>query len=159
VSAIVAGVVVNWLPALDHTRTGLPRLVDVQVVFYHRTKRALVLTQARHVGNERAENRRMSWKQNPVGVALKLQKQLESLPARTHGALAKHVGLSRSRVCQYLRLLELPADIISFLVDSSNEAIAATIKERSLQALLKSPAGTDIQKVFRSHFLSSVSKY
>jgi len=136
--SIVAGVVVTWLPALDHTRTALPKLVDVQTVYYQRKGRLLAISPTPPpVVMTAIETRRRAWKQNPVIVAMKLQEQLEALPEQTHGALAKQVGISRGRVCQYLRLLKLPEEIIRYMADPSNQTVVAGVTEQALHDLFK----------------------
>lgn len=83
---------------------------------------------------------------------MKLQEQMKVLPKKTHGALAEKVGISRGRVCQYLRLLTLPSAVVSYMANAANEEIAKTISEAALQSLLKLPSGTDVQAVFQSLF-------
>lgn len=135
----------RWLPALDHTRTALPRLVDMQTVYYHRQWRSRAFSVTKPSARLPTRTRRKAWKLNPVVVAMKLQEQLNALPEQTHGALAAQVGISRGRVCQYLRLLDLPSDIIQYLADPANESIVKHVTERALHKLRKG----DLQHVLQ----------
>lgn len=124
----------------------------MQTVYYHRQWRSRAFSVTKPSAALPTRTRRRAWTLNPVIVAMKLQEQLEALPEQTHGALANQAGISRGKVCQYLRLLALPANVVSFMSDAANEEIAKAISEAALQSLLKLPSGTDVQAVFQSLF-------
>jgi hypothetical protein len=52
--------------------------------------------------------------------------------------VAKHMGVSRARVCQMLNLLKLPDDIIEYIHDLENPESLLPVTERRLRTVLRS---------------------
>lgn len=55
----------------------------------------------------------------------------------TQGELAELRGVTRTRVTQYLRLLDLPPQVVDYMADPKNEAATARVTEGALRELLR----------------------
>jgi len=85
----------------------------------------------------RGTRRRRAWLKNPIVFARELQAELGTLQGkRNHTILAWRHGITRARICQYLRLLVLPRDILDFVADPANEDVTGNVTESALQDLL-----------------------
>ena len=54
--------------------------------------------------------------------------------------LADRHGVTRTRICQYLRLLDLPGEIVEFVGNPLNDVTTANITEAALRELLSLPS-------------------
>jgi len=60
------------------------------------------------------------------------------LSIQTYSQVAKHLGISRVRVCQMLNLLKLPKEIIEYIEGIDKPEDLSNYTERRLRAVLKS---------------------
>jgi hypothetical protein len=83
-----------------------------------------------------ASRRRRAWLKNPIIFARQLRAELDAMPNGNQSTLAERHGVTRTWICQYLRLLDLPDEIVDFIGDPENEATTGTITEAALRVLL-----------------------
>lgn len=62
------------------------------------------------------------------------------MPNGNQSMLAEQHGVTRTRICQYLRLLDLPDEIVGFVGDPMNQDTTANITEAALRELLSLPS-------------------
>ena len=75
---------------------------------------------------------------NPLILAREWDKMLRSGEYASQTALARKVGVSRTRVNQFLRLLKLPQEIQQSVIEMGGPLPSREITERKLRALLVS---------------------
>ena len=75
---------------------------------------------------------------NPVLLALKWKRMLESGEYASQTDLARKVGVSRSRVNQMLRLVKLPPEILESVILMGEPLSSRKITEHRLRSLLAS---------------------
>jgi hypothetical protein len=66
--------------------------------------------------------------------------------------------MSRSRVSQYLRLLDLPGDVIEYMTAPENQENAAYITEGALRGILRFSLDLDMSMAF-AKLLSDWTKF
>ena len=64
---------------------------------------------------------------------------IESGQAKNESDLARKIGVSRVRVCQYVRLLSLDASVIEAIEQLGDPMPKRLITERQLRQMLKDP--------------------
>jgi len=84
--------------------------------------------------------RRRAWLKNPIVFARQLRAELDSIPNGNQSMLADRHGVTRTRICQYLRLLDLPGEIVEFVGNPLNDVTTANITEAALRELLSLPS-------------------
>ncbi|MBX7259530.1 MAG: hypothetical protein K1Y02_24430, partial [Candidatus Hydrogenedentes bacterium] len=138
-----------WLPGQNPPRTiSGPDLEDEAELFgvYERRRLKLVFRKPAEKAFKYGVNRR--WLRNPVLVAREIAAEMDSTLGATQETVALARGVTRTRVCQYLRLLLLPPDILDFICDPENESKVAKVTEGSLRHLLKEPTPVDARRAF-----------
>jgi len=75
--------------------------------------------------------------QNPIYRAKEYARMIESGQAKNESDLARKIGVSRVRVCQYVRLLSLDASIIKALEQLGDPLTERVITERRLRPYLR----------------------
>lgn len=88
------------------------------------------------------------WLRNPVLVAREIAAEMDATPGATQDTVAAARGVTRTRICQYLRLLLLPTDILNFIADPANEEHVARVTESSLRCLLREPTSVEQRRAF-----------
>ncbi len=74
---------------------------------------------------------------NPVYRAKEYARMIESGQAKNESDLARKLGVSRVRVCQYVRLLSLDDSIIKAIEQLGNPLTDRVITERRLRPYLR----------------------
>jgi len=75
---------------------------------------------------------------NPLFLALEWKKMIESGDYASQTELARHLGVSRARANQILRLLKLPPEIQESVIRMGDPLSSRKITERKLRAVLSS---------------------
>ena len=75
--------------------------------------------------------------QNPIFRAKEYAQLIESGQAKNESDLARKIGVSRVRVCQYVRLLSLDASIVKALEQLGDPLTERVITERRLRPYLR----------------------
>ncbi|MBI1290047.1 transposase [bacterium] len=139
----------KWLPGPYPPRTiSGPDLEDEVELFgiYVRRRLKLVFRKPAEKAFKYGVHRR--WLRNPVVVAREIAAEMDSIPGATQETVALARGVTRTRVCQYLRLLLLPPDILDFICNPANEANVARVTEGSLRHLLREPTPVEARRAF-----------
>ena len=92
--------------------------------------------------------RRRAWIQNPIRVALNLKAEMDTMAQPDQAVLAQRHGWTRTRACQYLRLLSLPQDIVDFIAAPENNSTVQCITEGNLRSLMRLKSQTEVRKAF-----------
>lgn len=74
---------------------------------------------------------------NPIFRAKEYARMIESGQAKNESDLARKIGVSRVRVCQYVRLLSLDASVIKALEQLGDPLTKRVITERLLRPYLR----------------------
>jgi hypothetical protein len=74
---------------------------------------------------------------NPIFRAKEYARMIESGQAKNESDLARKIGVSRVRVCQYVRLLSLDASIVKALEQLGDPLTERVITERLLRPYLR----------------------
>lgn len=91
---------------------------------------------------------------NPIFVAKRYAQMIESGEAKNETDLARKIGVSRVRVCQYVRLLSLDASLIRALEQLGDPLTERVITERHLRPYLHKT--TKEQKNLLKHLISTL---
>ena len=78
--------------------------------------------------------------QNPIFRAKEYARMIESGQAKNESDLARKIGISRVRVCQYVRLLSLDASVVKALEQLGDPLTKRIITERLLRPYLRKTA-------------------
>ncbi len=70
---------------------------------------------------------------------------IESGQAKNESDLARKIGVSRVRVCQYIRLLSLDASVIKALEQLGDPMPKRYVTERRLRSIGKQPKGKQLK--------------
>ena len=73
---------------------------------------------------------------NPIFVTKEYARMIESGQAKNESDLARKIGISRVRVCQYIRLLSLDDSVIKALEQLGDPLTERVITERALRSYL-----------------------
>ena len=76
---------------------------------------------------------------NPLVVALSLRRKLESGEYSSRAELARSLGVSRVRVTQMLRLLDLAPDVVQMILNLGDPMPKRWVTERALRRLVDQP--------------------
>jgi hypothetical protein len=85
---------------------------------------------------------------HPIHYALEFQKMLDEELVNSRSELAKKYGMSRARVTQIMRLLELPAEIREYLLTLDSRKQVRRLSERRLRPLLRTESPKAVAKAF-----------
>jgi len=138
-----------WLPVQNPPRTiSGPDLEYEAELFgvYERRRLKLVFKKPSEKAYKYGVNRR--WLRNPIIVAREIAAEMDSTPGATQETVGLARGVTRTRICQYLRLLLLPTDILDFICDPTNEEKVAKVTEGSLRHLLREPTPVNARRAF-----------
>jgi hypothetical protein len=97
---------------------------------------------------QHGSRRRRAWLKNPIIFARQLRAELDAMPNGNQSMLAERHGVTRTRICQYLRLLDLPEEIVEFTGDPQNQDTTARITEAALRELLSLPSAYEQMEAF-----------
>jgi predicted transcriptional regulator len=127
----------KWLPETDPLRNISGYFLEDEATLYPVYERRFLklrfekpAPKARKLGSHRR------WIRNPIIVAKELEAEMRE-KGLNQGELAELHGVTRTRVTQYLRLLDLPAQVQDFMADPKNEAATARVTEGALRELLR----------------------
>jgi hypothetical protein len=70
---------------------------------------------------------------------------IETGQAKNESDLARKIGVSRVRVCQYVRLLSLDDSVIKTLEQLGDPMPKRYVTERRLRSILKEPKGKQLK--------------
>lgn len=107
---------------------------DVAVLYRHHERRTPVYRLFPPPPKSRPQGRR--WRNNPIKTALEIKAEMDAEPGTHQGIIAKRRGVAATRICQLLRLLDLPEAIVDAFVDPKEETRVAQISEKELRDLL-----------------------
>ena len=82
---------------------------------------------------------------NPIFRAKEYARMIESGQAKNESDLARKIGVSRVRVCQYIRLLSLDASVIKALEQLGDPMPKRYVTERRLRSIGKQPKGKQLK--------------
>jgi hypothetical protein len=85
---------------------------------------------------------------NPVVLAQGRQQLLVTGEIRSRAELSKRIGVSRARVTQMLRLLQLPADVLDSVATPGDLLPRPFLTERALRPLVGLPVDEQRQRIF-----------
>jgi hypothetical protein len=77
---------------------------------------------------------------------------MKARPGPTQEAVAIERRVTRTRICQYLRLLDLPGDVIEFIADGGNEEVTGAVTESALRELLRIDEVVEVVEVRRRFY-------
>lgn len=139
----------KWLPGRPDLRTNLgPWLEDDAVLYPLSEKRRIRFSFYPPAEKTRRFGIHRRWLRNPVLVAREIAAEMDATPGATQDSVAAARGVTRTRVCQYLRLLLLPKDILDYIADPDNEEHVARVTESSLRCLLREPSPVEQRRAF-----------
>lgn len=87
---------------------------------------------------------------NPILIAREMERDLKRSKKANQSTVAKKHGVTRTRVCQYLKLLTLPGSIVAYMENLDNDEAAARVTESALRELLKLRHDGEIQRAFQA---------
>ncbi len=76
---------------------------------------------------------------NPIALAREWQRMLDNGECATQADVARRLGVTRARVTQVLKLLELAPEVLDFIVALGNPLPRPVISERMLRPVLNLP--------------------
>lgn len=79
---------------------------------------------------------------------MELKEEMERRPDITQEDLAAERGVTRTRICQYLRLLDLPSDVVEFVRDPRNSQATSNVTESALRELLRIDSEVEVRRRF-----------
>ena len=77
---------------------------------------------------------------NPIHLAREWRKALDSGEVSSQSELAQNLGVSRARVSQVLRLLQLSPEVVNAIADLGDSLPGRIVTERSLRPMANLPA-------------------
>jgi hypothetical protein len=145
----------KWLPA-DHDHRTNPFAVfeDSEGLYLHYRARQPVLLLTPREEKTRVLGSRRRWVQNPILIAREMERDLKRSKKANQSTVAKKHGVTRTRVCQYLRLLTLHGNIVAYMENPDNDEAAASVTESALRELLKLRHEGEIQRAFKALLLN-----
>lgn len=139
----------DWLPGDNLLRNISEQWLEDEATLYGvYDRRKLKLSFDPPPLRERRLGTHRRWVRNPIHVALELKAEMDQRPGLSQEALADERGVTRTRICQYLRLLDLPEDVVEFIADERNDEVTATVTESALRELLRIEEPVEVRRRF-----------
>jgi hypothetical protein len=95
---------------------------------------------------------------NPIALAREWQRALSDTPNMSGANLARRLGVSRARISQVLRLLDLAPEAVGIIVAFGDPLPAPIVTERSLRVLIGLPIDEQIRAAHGLAFRSDAER-
>jgi hypothetical protein len=95
---------------------------------------------------------------NPIALAREWQRTLSDTPNMSGADLARRLGVSRARISQVLRLLDLAPEAVGIIVAFGDPLPAPIVSERSLRVLIGLPIDEQIRVAHGLAFRSDAER-